>query len=116
LTAFADRDSELRGRKLGADDYVSKPIDFERLHLIIDERLGNAARTRFASQGARLKDREIEILTLVARGKTCAKIAVELGLSKRTVDFHIENARTRLRTSTRTEAIIKALASGQIKP
>jgi DNA-binding NarL/FixJ family response regulator len=116
LTAFADRDSELRGRKLGADDYVSKPIDFERLHLIIEARLGKVARTRFASQLVRLKDREIEILTLVARGKTSAEIAVKLGLSKRTVDFHIDNARMRLRTSTRTEAVSKAVASGLIKP
>src|SRR5580698_10776639 len=28
LTALADRDNELRGRRLGADDYVTKPIDF----------------------------------------------------------------------------------------
>jgi CheY-like chemotaxis protein len=34
LSALADRDSELKGRKLGADDYVTKPIDFRstRLH------------------------------------------------------------------------------------
>ena len=63
-----------------------------------------------------MKDREIEILTLVARGKTSAEIAVKLGLSKRTVDFHIDNARMRLRTSTRTEAVSKAVASGLIKP
>ncbi|HXW64180.1 MAG TPA: response regulator, partial [Burkholderiaceae bacterium] len=28
LTALTDRDSELKGRRLGADDYVTKPIDF----------------------------------------------------------------------------------------
>jgi CheY-like chemotaxis protein len=27
LTALADRESELKGRRLGADDYVTKPID-----------------------------------------------------------------------------------------
>ena len=116
LTAFADRDNELKGRRLGADDYVSKPIDFERLNLIIEARLGNVARTRVALQLVRLKDREIEILTLVARGKTSAEIAVKLHLSKRTVDFHIDNARMRLRTATRTEAVSKAVASGLIKP
>ena len=29
LTALADRDNELRARRLGADDYVTKPIDFD---------------------------------------------------------------------------------------
>ncbi len=35
LTASADRDSEVKGRRLGADDYLTKPIDFERLAVII---------------------------------------------------------------------------------
>jgi DNA-binding NarL/FixJ family response regulator len=116
LTAFADRDNELKGRELGADDYVSKPIDFDRLYLIIEARIGGVARTRLAPKLVRLKDREIEILTWVARGKTSAEIARKLHLSKRTVDFHIDNARIKLRTATRTEAVSKALASGLIKP
>ena len=31
LTALTDRDNELKGRQLGADDYVTKPIDFDLL-------------------------------------------------------------------------------------
>jgi DNA-binding response OmpR family regulator len=30
LTALTDRNSELKGRQLGADDYVTKPIDFDK--------------------------------------------------------------------------------------
>src|ERR1700678_1863081 len=44
LTARTDRDSELKGRRLGADDYVTKPVDFEILAAIIDSRLGKGAR------------------------------------------------------------------------
>jgi len=33
-----------------------------------------------------------------------------LGLSKRTVDFHFDNARTKLNVSTRTQAVVKAVA------
>jgi DNA-binding response OmpR family regulator len=29
LTAFGDRDNQLKGRRLGADDYVVKPIEFD---------------------------------------------------------------------------------------
>jgi len=44
LTARTDRESELNGRRLGADDYVTKPIDFEILAAIIEARLGRGAR------------------------------------------------------------------------
>ena len=116
LTALADRDNELKGRRLGADDYVSKPIDFDRLAFIIEARLAGVARTKLLSKFVKLKDREIEVLTWVARGKTSADIARKLRLSKRTVDFHLDNARIKLRAGTRTEAAIKAVASGLIKP
>jgi DNA-binding NarL/FixJ family response regulator len=116
LTALADRESELRGRQLGADDYVTKPIDFDRLAFIIEARIAGVARTKLLPKLTKLKDREIEVLTWVARGKTSADIAHELGLSKRTVDFHLDNARIKLRAETRTEAAIKAVASGLIKP
>ncbi len=45
LTALADRESELKGRDLGADDYVAKPIDFDRLDFIIRARIAGVART-----------------------------------------------------------------------
>ena len=39
LTALTDRNNELKGRQLGADDYVTKPIDFDVLETIIMARL-----------------------------------------------------------------------------
>ena len=63
-----------------------------------------------------LSQRQIEILSLVANGLTSAAIADELQLSRRTVVFHIESARTKLNATTRSEAVIKAAASGLIKP
>jgi len=116
LSAHADRDNELKGRRLGADDYVGKPIDFDRLAFIIEARIAGVARTRLLPNLVTLKDREIEVLTWVARGKTSADIARKLRLSKRTVDFNLDNARVKLGGGTRTEAAIKATASGLIKP
>ena len=116
LTALANRDNELKGRRLGADDYVTKPIDFERLVFIINARLAGVARTKLMPKAAKLNDREIEVLTLVARGRTSAEIARKLRMSKRTVDFHIDNARIKLRAATRTQAVIKAAHAGLIKP
>ena len=116
LTALTDRDNELRGRQLGADDYVTKPIDFELLATIISARLAGVARTGLWPKTVGLNDREVEVLTWVARGKTSAEIGQIIGLTKRTVDFHIDNARGKLGAATRTEAVIKATTGRLIEP
>jgi len=116
LTARADRGSELRGRRLGADDYVTKPIDFDLLETIINARLAGIARNETWPKLVTLSDREIEALTWVARGKTSVQIAETLGLTKRTVDFHLDNARMKLGAATRAEAAIKAAFGKLIEP
>ena len=59
LTALTDRDNELRGRQLGADDYVTKPLDFDRLDAIITARLAGVARNELWSRQVDLNDREV---------------------------------------------------------
>ena len=63
----------------------------------------------------RLNMREIEILTWAARGKTSAEIAVIVGVSKRTVDFHMDNARSKLGVATRIQAAVQAVIRGLIE-
>ena len=63
-----------------------------------------------------LSEREIEVLTLVARGRTSAQIARELHMIKRTVDFHVNNARVKMRAANRTEAATRAVAAQLIEP
>ena len=116
LTAFGDRDNQLKGRRLGADDYVVKPIDFEILETIISGRLAKVARNEAWSQQIDLSDREIECLTWAARGKTSTEIAQIAGISKRNVDFHIETACRKLDVATRVQAAVKAVTGGLIEP
>jgi DNA-binding response OmpR family regulator len=117
LTALADRDNELKGWRLGADDYITKPVDFEVLAAIIAARLvGRAGRTQMSRKPISLGKRERETLTWAARGKTSAEIAQILGLSKRTVDFHIDNARIKLGVATRIQAVAKATTNEIIEP
>jgi len=116
LTALTDRDNELKGRQLGADDYVTKPIDFDLLAAIVAARLKGVARMGLWPKADALNEREVEVLTWVARGKTSAEIAQILGLTKRTVDFHTDNARNKLGAATRTEAAIKAATGKLIEP
>ena len=116
LTALADRDNELKGRQLGADDYVTKPIDFDILATIVQARLARVARSEIWPKNIVLNEREIEALTWAARGKTSAEIGQILGVTKRTVEFHIDNARDKLGATTRIEAAVKAVSGGLIEP
>src|SRR5277367_2927027 len=116
LTALTDRDNELKGRQLGADDYVTKPIDFDVLDAILHARLSRVARLDLWPKLVELNDREVETLTWAARGKTSSEIAQILNLAKRTVDFHIDNARIKLGAATRVEAAIKAATVRLIEP
>jgi DNA-binding response OmpR family regulator len=116
LTALSDRDNELKGRTLGADDYVTKPIDFDVLAAIIGARLSRVARLGVWRDKVDLNAREIETLTWSARGKTSEEIAMILGVAKRTVDFHLDSARAKLDVATRTQAVVKAVTGRLIEP
>jgi DNA-binding response OmpR family regulator len=79
LTALSDRANELKGRQLGADDYITKPVDFDILESIITARLARVARTAVWPRQVHLSDREAEALTWAARGKTSSEIAQIIG-------------------------------------
>jgi len=53
LTALADREDVIAGKKLGADDYLTKPVDFSQLLATIEARLGQIERIN------RVKERDI---------------------------------------------------------
>lgn len=62
----------------------------------------------------RLTDREREVLSLVAQGKTGAKIATQLFLAPTTVQTHVNNAVAKLGARNRVHAVAIALESGEI--
>jgi DNA-binding NarL/FixJ family response regulator len=55
-----------------------------------------------------LTPREIEVLSLVARGAANKEIAAELGLGIRTVEGYVSNILAKLGASSRTEAALRA--------
>ncbi len=67
-----------------------------------------------SSNAHRLTPREVQVLRLVAAGKTNAAIAAELFLSERTVERHLSNIFTKLDLSTRTAATAWAYEHGLI--
>jgi len=60
--------------------------------------------------------REFEVLTLAAEGLTNKEIAYRLGLSERTIQFHINSIFNKTTTSSRTEAVALALRNGWLSP
>jgi DNA-binding NarL/FixJ family response regulator len=114
LSALNDRVDVLKGRRLGADDYVTKPIDFEMLVEIIKARLARTGHGRTPPPKVSLTDREIEALSWSAQGKSSTDIAVLMSVSERTVNFHITNAMRKLGVATRIQAAVKASIAGLI--
>ena len=60
---------------------------------------------------SQLSPRQREILDLVAEGRTSKEIAVVLGISESTVNWHLANAFERLGASSRAEAVALAIRS-----
>jgi DNA-binding CsgD family transcriptional regulator len=59
-----------------------------------------------------LSTRELDVLELVATGRTDAEIADRLSISPRTVGAHISNMLNKTNASNRVELVIWAIASG----
>jgi DNA-binding NarL/FixJ family response regulator len=65
-------------------------------------------------EGADLTERELEVLKLVAAGKSNKDIALAIGRSDETAKVHLRNIFTKLGVDDRTEAVTVALARGLI--
>ena len=63
-----------------------------------------------------LTDRELQILTLTGKGFTNKAIAVQLGISDRTVQNHLANIFQKLDAESRTAAVMRAVSLGLIPP
>ena len=62
-----------------------------------------------------LTDREVEVLTLIARGFTNQKIADELVISIGTVKGHVSNILSKLHLADRTQAAVYAWQEGIVR-
>jgi DNA-binding NarL/FixJ family response regulator len=67
-----------------------------------------------AGQAAGLTDREIAILSALARGLSNDQIAKELWVAQQTVKFHLTNVYRKLGVKSRTEALRRAYQLGLV--
>ena len=129
LTAYDDDPYVLAVLQAGANGYVLKtasPLDI--IQAVRDVHAGKSAidpavtqkvmaqilgqKTAFVTE--ELTDRELEVLRLTGKGFTNKAIGVQLGISDRTVQGHLARIFNKLQASSRTEAVMRAVAMGLI--
>jgi DNA-binding CsgD family transcriptional regulator len=102
-------------RALGDEDTAALELEAARE---VFSRLGAApdvARVAALARGAPggLTARELEVLRLVAAGRSNREIAAALVISEHTVARHLQNSYAKLGVSSRTAAIALAFARGE---
>jgi NarL family two-component system response regulator LiaR len=136
LTSFADDHTVLPAVRAGAAGYLLK--DVQPLELVAAIRtvhagealLAPAVATMLVEQlaaedgadgasteapaGPRLTPRELEVLAELARGRANKAIALELGVSERTVKTHVSNILAKLGFTDRTQAAVYAVEHGLV--
>lgn len=127
LTAFDDDPYIVAVLQAGANGFVLKTAEPDEIILAVREvHKGNstldpkitkkiiAQITENKNQGLieQLSERELEVLKLVSVGYTNKAIAVQLGISDRTVQGHLARIYNKLEASNRTEAVMKAVSLG----
>jgi DNA-binding NarL/FixJ family response regulator len=136
LTLSEDPDYLLEALRVGAAGYVLKdasrrdvvtavrqvlsgesPLD-PRLAAQLIRRLASQrpAKERPAKHGDELTQRELDVLRLVAEGKTNAEIGQSLFISVGTVKVHVERIIDKLGVSDRTQAAVRAIELGYLTP
>ena len=101
-------------RVVAAGDAMLSPPVTRRL-LGTFARLGGP-RGPTRDQVERLTERETEVLTLVARGRSNAEIAEELVVAEQTVKTHVSRILAKLDLRDRTQAAIFAYETGLVRP
>ncbi|HET7048636.1 MAG TPA: response regulator transcription factor [Solirubrobacteraceae bacterium] len=98
-------------RAAHAGEAIIDPTAAARLvHAIADD-----ARPRI-EEPERLTRRERDVLELIARGQSNKRIALELGISEKTVKTHVGHLLAKLGVSDRTQAALMAVEEGLVGP
>jgi len=131
LTAYEEDPYVSAVLRAGANGYVLKTADPEEIvqavrdvhqgksvldPAIISKVMAHLSSPARAVSISALTDREMEVLTLAAKGYTNKAIAVQLSISDRTVQGHFARIFEKMQASSRTEAVMRAVSLGLIPP
>jgi DNA-binding NarL/FixJ family response regulator len=129
LTAKGEKQDLRTGMNLGADDYLTKPINASELVAAVEARFARELhrppgefKPNFSSSAPLesalgLTPREAEVLLWVAQGKGNAEIGVILGATEHTIKKHLQNIFDKLGLESRNACTVRALeVLSQAKP
>jgi len=129
LTSFSEDDLVFPAIQAGATGYLLKDVDPAELHQAIQAvhegevqlhpdimkkliHRVTAPQIESNSRHGDLTPRELEVLSLIAQGKSNRGIATALSISEKTVKTHVGNILSKLHLSDRTQAAIYAHKQG----
>ena len=137
LTMSSDDDDLFEAIKSGASGYLLKTLDTDefmaRLMQVEDgetplspglatrilqqfgRQAGEARAPEEAEPGGALSPRELEVLALVAQGLTYKETGARLGLTERTIKYHMGEIIARLHLQNRAQVIEYARRSGLVR-
>ncbi len=128
LTSFSSEDDVIPAVAAGAAGYLLKDVAPAELEAAVraayrhEATLSPEVATRVMAEVARgsaitaeldgLTPREVEVLRLLAAGRSNRALAAELFVSERTVKSHVSNILAKLRVTDRTQAALWAVRHG----
>lgn len=132
LTSFADQDHVIPAIEAGASGYQLKDIEPDELvHSIrklyegentIHQKATNLLINQMNQKNSpaddpltNLTQREKEVLTEIANGKSNKEIGAHLNITEKTVKTHVSNIFMKLNVSDRTQAALFAVKNGFVK-
>ncbi|MGG0668756.1 response regulator transcription factor [Lederbergia citrisecunda] len=130
VTSFLDDDKVYPALEAGAISYILKTSNAKRIAEAIRETLkgqtvlepevtSKMMQKMRSGNGHRLHDdlteRELEILLLLAKGKTNQEIADDLFIALKTVKTHVSNLLSKLEVQDRTQAVIYAFKNDLVE-
>jgi len=125
ITGHGDIDMAVRALKLGAMDFITKPFASQRLLDLVQQVLMQVMKRSKAAEREReeaerlatLTTREREIFDRVVGGESNKAIALDLGISIRTVESHRASIMEKTKARTLAELVrIALLPNREVEP
>jgi FixJ family two-component response regulator len=117
ITGHGDIDMAVAAIKAGAFDFFEKPINDRRLTACISEAIKHYKASRMEEQEVAvlreryksLSERQQQVILLAAEGSSNKEIALQLGISPRTVEHYRESAMDRMQAAHLAELVQMAV-------